>query len=116
MFLTVEMKRTSRSAPVQGCSYEIEVENTTTVVHDVVIHSKVIDGTPSGLGQNSNNIQLSFTDLLDSPVRRKALIAWSSSKPSVVRAHAFKLSRKCDVDSSWTDDIVDPIIETMAER
>jgi len=116
MFVTIELKPTPASAAIQGCAHEVEVENTTTIVHDVIVHSKVLEGTLAGAGQNSDEIELRFNDLLDSPSRKTAMVGWSFSDPKTIRIHTLKISTKCDIDPTWADDLVDPVIEETGKK
>lgn len=111
LFLTLELKPTAPSAATPGCLHEIEIENTTTILHDVTVFSNVVDGIPSAPGQNIAEIQHHFAGVLDEKVRTSRAIGWTDTDPKSIRIHTHKLSCRRDDDPDWADDLIDPIVE-----
>ena len=114
LFVVVELKPTPANAATPGCLHEIEIENTTTILTDAFVHSKVLEGVPDGATQSATDIQHQFTNLLDAPVRKSQLVAWSADLSSV-KVHTHKVVRKYDDDPDWIEDLLEPIIEVTGK-
>lgn len=111
-FLTVELKiQPSATNARQTGSYEVEIENTTTIVNDVVVYANVRDGQLLETDQVAPEIKYEFKGLYIEPARKKAALAWPQIDPKLIRVHTEKLSHKEEEEQSWSSLLIEPIIE-----
>lgn len=114
-FLTVELS--SDGAESDACTHLVTVQNTTTIVSDLKVFSRVLDGSlEQTSSSNERDFEYSFDGLFERPLTRSRKVYYSPTETGEVRVHTEKVSSCGDVSTSWSESLVDPIIEVFGRR